>query len=34
MLSYSQVTNITRADYNYFGLSNIYNTKLLILADR
>ena len=32
-LTYEQVTNITSSSYNYFGLNNTYNLKVLEIAD-
>jgi len=31
-LTYEQVTNITRSSYNYWGLNNTYNLKVLEVA--
>lgn len=33
MLSYEQVMNITGSTYNYLGLNNTYNAKILLAAD-
>lgn len=33
MLSYDQVMNITGSSYNYLGLNNTYNAKILLVAD-